>query len=1073
MAEFDRAYKELNVKQRQAVDAIDGPVLVIAGPGTGKTQLLGVRVANILQKTDTDPSAILCLTFTNKAATNMRERLQRLIGPAARGVVVRTFHSFAAEIMNQYPDYFWNGARLGVAPDAVQLEIIQTILAGLPLSNPLASTFAGTLTALGDVQEGLKLAKEAGLTPDRLREVITQNLAFIDKIEPQLCDILTPSLSIKKLPELQILIAALPRQKLEAGSLLLPLDVVIKESLDFAAAQDLPAGKTTHTGKWKQRWVQPVDGRKGMFAERKRNAWWLAVADVYESYRQQLHQRGYYDYSDMLIEVLEQLQAAPDMRADIQERFLYVLIDEFQDTNAAQLRLAHLVADHYAANNRPNLMAVGDDDQSIFAFNGAELNNMLSFRRSYADTKLIVLEDNYRSTQAVLDSARHIIEQADDRLAKREPDITKKLMARQTPAGASQIEHRSYPTRQHQQMAIAKQIKQLWQSGEGSIAVLARKHDSLKQLAPLLLAEGIPLRYEQQSNVLEHEAVGQLCAVAEVAVAIAAGDTAGVNAGLANLLRHQMWQLDPRTLWRLAIANYSAPDWLDSLLQHSDERLNQLGNWLIWLARISHQQPLALVMEYLLGLREGDYGLSPFKEYYLSLRPISSQYLETLSAVELLRGLTQEFAGNRATLADFVRFVQLNLNTGRVITDESWFVSGERAVQLLTIHKAKGLEFDTVFVIDAIESMWRPRAGGRSSPANVQLQSYGEKYDDYVRLLYVAASRARRSFIATSYTTDDRGNELLPTPLLAALPLNIITEPTDEPVAVLEADLRWPQLESRDEQALLHDRLERFSLSATALIDFLNVAEAGPTSFMERHLLRLPVARSAPGSYGTAIHAALETAQRLVNTSRLEPGTVLDRFEAALAEQHLPPLDFERYRTRGETLLEKLFRPGSLVLTKGSLAEQQLSDIMLGNARIKGKLDRLDIFDKTLTINDYKTGKPLASFATKDQTKAVKAWRQRTQLAFYALLAGHAPRFARYKTIRTQAVYVEAERGSELIRQYLPAPAELERLEQLIQAVWQHVQQLSLPDTSHYQPDIAGIEAFENDLIANYRKPKK
>src|ERR1017187_7944583 len=122
---FQAAYRQLNEQQKQAVDAIDGPVLVVAGPGTGKTQLLSVRVANILQKTDTDASGILCLTFTNKAALNMRERLYQLIGSGSRNVVVRTFHSFAAEIMNQYPDYFWDGARLSVAPDAVQLEIIQ------------------------------------------------------------------------------------------------------------------------------------------------------------------------------------------------------------------------------------------------------------------------------------------------------------------------------------------------------------------------------------------------------------------------------------------------------------------------------------------------------------------------------------------------------------------------------------------------------------------------------------------------------------------------------------------------------------------------------------------------------------------------------------------------------------------------------------------------------------------------------------------------------------------------------------------------------------------------------------
>src|SRR5207302_448361 len=148
-------------------------------------------------------------------------------------------------------------------------------------------------------------------------------------------------LSTKKLPALQAAVAKLPPQKLEKGSLLMSLHAVLRQSLNYAVEQDLPTGKTKETGAWKRRWIQAVDGKKGMFAERRRNEWWLALADLYEMYRQHLHQRGYYDYSDMLIEVLEQLQKEPDMLANIQERFLYVLIDEFQDTNAAQLRLAH------------------------------------------------------------------------------------------------------------------------------------------------------------------------------------------------------------------------------------------------------------------------------------------------------------------------------------------------------------------------------------------------------------------------------------------------------------------------------------------------------------------------------------------------------------------------------------------------------------------------------------------------------------------------------------------------------------------------------------------------------------
>lgn len=219
MERYQKEMAALTVRQREAVETIDGPLMVIAGPGTGKTQLLSMRVAHILKQTDTNARNILCLTFTNKAAANMRTRLQNLVGPESLQVNVKTFHSFAAEIMGEYPDYFWNGARLTTAPDAVQTDIIDSILSRLPLDNPLASKFAGQFTSTKPVRDSLKLAKEAGLTPEKLQALIEVNLAYIDILEPELVKILDKPLSYKKLADIQDQVLHLPTQNIDAALL--------------------------------------------------------------------------------------------------------------------------------------------------------------------------------------------------------------------------------------------------------------------------------------------------------------------------------------------------------------------------------------------------------------------------------------------------------------------------------------------------------------------------------------------------------------------------------------------------------------------------------------------------------------------------------------------------------------------------------------------------------------------------------------------------------------------------------------------------------------------------------------
>ncbi len=1067
MGKFEEAYAQLNAAQREAVDTIDGPVLVIAGPGTGKTQLLSVRVANILRKSDADPGSILCLTFTNKAAINMRERILQLT-EGTRDVVVKTFHSFAAELMNMYPDHFWNGARLTTAPDAVQLDIIQGILGKLPLDNPLALKFAGTFTAGRDVLRALRYAKEAGLTPDKLRALVEANIAYIDTIEPQLVDAVRAPLSVKKIDHLQTRIQQLPDQGIAASlQPLQDLGKVIKESLDFAIAQDQDTSKTTHIGKWKQRWVQTIEQKKGMFRERERNQWWLHVSMVYEKYRQELHSRGYYDYSDMLVEVISQLQTHPSLRADVQERFLYVLIDEFQDTNAAQLQLAHLIADHPESNGKPNIMVVGDDDQSIYKFNGAELNNMLSFAKSYPTLKTIVLTDNYRSTQAVLDTAELVIKNATDRLVNRRPDLTKKLRARTTITHKGELSHLRFPTEEHQLSAIVNKIKEEYEKGDHSQAVLARDHGSLRNIASLLLRAGVPVRYEQQNNILNQPAVLEIYTLAALVIAIQNGDELVVNNLLSRLVRGPAWGLTPSTLWKLAV-HARNKSWLDYLDKSEDRHLKAIGEWLLWLSQQATHQPVQVMLEHIIGLRSGKHMTSPLRAYYLGASSIDTDYTQTLSAIRLLLATARDFVRTGSpSLEDFVNFIQLAIDTNEIVADESVFVSGDHAVELLTVHKAKGLEFDSVYVINAIDTSWRPSSGGRKMPANLPLQPVGDDNDDYARLMYVAVTRARHSVVVTSYQQDITGREVMASPLVASgFNLDFHEKKTKaKDVNILEQHITWPHLSIDDEKLILRGRLESFSLSATALIDFLDISQGGPQLFFERHLLALPEAQSPQMAFGSAIHKALELAQVLVNTDQFSEQKIVDRFQVTLANQQLPKSEFERYKTHGTQLINKLLRSDTFWLGKGGLPEQNIQDITIGNATINGKIDRIDTDKNSATIIDYKTGSPLSSFTTRDKTKAVKAWRHRSQLIFYCLLVQNSTRFKK-SNIAGQMWYLEAEKSKELVREYTPSQEELTEYEKLISIVFERIVSLNLPDTRNYSPDYAGIAAFQKDLLS-------
>lgn len=1065
--ELLKTYKALNKEQRRAVDMLDGPLLVIAGPGTGKTQLLSARVANILDKTDTLPQNILCLTFTEKAATNMRERLLSMIGAPARNVVVKTFHGLAAEIISRYPEYFWNGARLEPAPEAIKLEVIDDILNALPLDNPLALKFAGENTLVSEAQKGIQRAKEAGLTPQKLEAITSANLAYIQAAEPLVQPLIHARVSLKTLEAYRTLIDSLPQESFgKAIAPIQPLSTIFKLSL-MRALEDCEAlAKATPLSTWKAEWFETADGQK-VFRDTKRNQWWSALAGVYRSYQEVMSARGYFDFADMILEVITQLESNETLRADLQEQYAYILIDEFQDTNDGQFRLAYLIAHHAASEGRPNIMAVGDDDQAIYRFQGAQLSNVETFITSFRDTTKIVLRENYRSHQQVLDTAAQIADQIEHRLVTHDPSLDKRIRAAsQTPAG--QIEHILYPTRPHELTGLSALIATYFQSDGGTIAVLARSHDSLQSLAALLLGNGIPVRYARAANVLEYPAVQLVIELLELLAAIPTGKLDEVNLHLSKVLAYEVFGIPAQRLWQLALEARRDRDWLSTLARQEEPELTKLSTWLLELSKTAQTQPLSITLEHVLGLRTLAGTHSPLKQYY-STEVMSDQYVRTLSGLSRLRSLATEFGKGRSpTLTDFTHFLTLNQAYGVMIADQSTFVTADRAVELMTVHGAKGLEYDTVFVMDGLESIWKPSARRRIPPQNLEsLQQYGEDADDYARLMFVAATRARSSLLFTSYQQDEQGRAVLPTPLIHAVPRVEAPASTLKPATMLEQVYAWPELDHTEQRLLFKPLLENYQLSVTHLLNFLDLKRGGPRCFIERNLLQLPSIKSGSLAFGTAMHEALRQAQVDINADNFSVERVEAAFDKALKSENLTTEQEERYLTHGRQLIIKLLDKRDQLWPKGAQPERSLNNVGVGEAQLRGDLDRLDISPEQLLITDYKTGRPLTVDLTSQARgdEGLRAWKHRLQLVFYALLVREGAIATPRQTVTGQMIYLESTTQKEFVRAYTPDGDDLDQLRKLIASVWRHIQAADWPDVSGYSPDFSGVQAFMDDLV--------
>jgi DNA helicase-2/ATP-dependent DNA helicase PcrA len=397
---FEERYKKLNNEQREAVDTLDGAVMVNAGPGSGKTELLAMRTANLLKTLQINPGNILLLTFTENAAFNMRERLQKLIGPAAYGVAIYTFHGFANDVISRYGEYFFDGANFRPVTDVEKINIIEKILHELPKKSKLGKKeFEGGYIFTNDILSCISGLKKGNLNADDFRESVKENYKVWQKINSE-TKILEKASGGRKFDlvfgtyvEFYAAIKGLtpdPSPK-ERGVVQNEYLNYLLNTLDLEIIKSKDSGEYKNLNEWRDEFfTKDEDGKyfKILKDSRKEKVEkWLELADIYEKFDIEMKKERLYDFDDMIYLVAKELKTNNSLRNELEEKFQYIMVDEFQDTNESQFSLIQNLTSSDIHNGNPNILVVGDDDQAIYKFQGAELSNIYKFLQHYPQTK--------------------------------------------------------------------------------------------------------------------------------------------------------------------------------------------------------------------------------------------------------------------------------------------------------------------------------------------------------------------------------------------------------------------------------------------------------------------------------------------------------------------------------------------------------------------------------------------------------------------------------------------------------------------------------------------------------------
>ena len=1001
---FAEEYELLNEKQRLAVDTIEGPVMVIAGPGTGKTQILASRIGKILLETDVFPQNILCLTYTDAGVVAMRKRLLQFIGPDAYKVNIYTFHAFCNDVL-QAKLYMFEKSVLDPVSDLEQIQLFKDLIDSFPKNHPLKRYRGDVYFEVNNLQSLFSSMKKEGWTPEFINQKIDEYLADLPNRE----------------------------------------EFIYKRKYKEFNAGDLKKDK--------------IQEEKDKMEKLR------AAVGEFDRFQQLMRKKNLYDFDDMINWVIKAFEENKNLLANYQERFQYILVDEYQDTSGTQNKLVELLISYW---DKPNVFVVGDDDQSIYRFQGANVENMLDFAGNYKkDLLTVVLTNNYRSTQPILDVSKTLINRNEERLVKKIDGLSKELLS--SNKLINQLTNKpiiqEYDTQRQEMIGITRQVQVLagQQVPPGRIGIIYKENKYGVELAQYFKQLNIPVYSKRHLNILELPIAQKIILILkylatehdmpysgdEMLFEILHFDWFGIPS--VEIAKQTMEVADKRysdnktSIRQLLFEKSNAParDLFSNNLQDGLKKTSSIIEELI--ADVSNETLQALF------------------ENIIRNAGVLTDIMESADKhwqLQILTGLF-DFVKEETHRNPFLNLQQL-VNLVELMKKEEISlplvqVSGsDKGINLLTAHGAKGLEFEYVFFAGCNAAYWekkRKPGGGYKLPDTMfSSHSNPNEQEELRRLFYVAITRAEQHLYISYSKFKNDGKELEPSMFIAEiqdeqqLPVEKIiidNEVLSEFTALHFGEDKAPEIEKIEEE-MISRILEKFSMNVTALNNFLKC----PLEFYFKNLIRIPSPKNEATEFGSAVHFALEKLFRKMQEGGKEKFPPREEFITDFEwymQRHRESFTKEQFDRRieyGNEVLSNYYDKYINSFNKIVAIERNIRNVMIKGVPLKGKLDKLEFDGKSVNVVDYKSGDPDKAIP---QTKGPSDkdphggnyWRQ---AVFYKILVDNYEQ-KDWKAVSTEFDFIEPDKKKNYRKEkIIITPADITTVTQQIISTWEKIQ---------------------------------